>query len=198
MPASPEAAEFLLTRRSRPARLLGLHDPQGGIRRRRVGLLAEDRLPGRDAGQDVRLVRRPMAADHHRVDVRARDELGRRGVCRRPDPVRDRLGGSRVDVAHRDNPTSGDDGVDALDVGLPHASGADHANPECHERVTLLLLEAEAKGREVLAGLDGVGERVVLGAAVHVLLADDIELFVEVGERLDELTHVGQTGRRGD
>ena len=27
MPASPEAAEFLLTRRSRPARLLGLPEP---------------------------------------------------------------------------------------------------------------------------------------------------------------------------
>ena len=101
--------------------------------------------------------------------------------------------------ARAGDPAAGDDGVDAFDVGLPHTAGADHADPKSHRRVTLLLLlEAEAEGREVLAGLDGVGERVVLGAAVHVLLADDIELFVEVGERLDELTHVGQTGRRGD
>src|SRR3954453_6935289 len=58
--------------------------------------------------------------------------------------------------------------------------------------------EAEAEGGEVLAGLDGVGEREGLVAPVHVLLADDVELLVEVGERLDEVVHVGQTGGRGD
>jgi len=172
-----------------PASLLGLHDPQSGVGRRGERLLAEDRLPCRDAGQDVRLVRRPMAADHHCVDVRARDELSRGGVCRRADPVGDRLSGGRVDVADRDDPAAGDDGVDAFDVGLPHTAGADHADPKSHRRVTLLLLlEAEAEGREVFAGRDGVGERVVLGAAIHVLLTDDIELLVEVGERLDELS----------
>src|SRR5690349_18216214 len=60
------------------------------------------------------------------------------------------------------------------------------------------LLQAEAEGREVLAGLDGGGQGVVLRAAVHVLLAHDVQLLVEVGEGLDELTHVRQSGWGSD
>src|SRR6478672_2633885 len=56
--------------------------------------------------------------------------------------------------------------------------------------VTPSSLEAEADGREVLAGLDGVGQRVRRVARVHVLLAHDVELLVEVGKRLDEGRHV--------
>src|SRR6476661_3886595 len=68
----------------------------------------------------------------------------------------------------------------------------------CDSFVTGGSAEAEADGGEVLAGLDGVGQRVGRVARIHVLLADDVELLVEVGEGLDERRHVGRTGGWGD
>src|SRR6478735_4106452 len=64
--------------------------------------------------------------------------------------------------------------------------------------VTPSSLEAEADGREVLAGPDGVRQRVGRVAGVHVLLAHDVELLVEVGQGLDERRHVGCASRRRD
>src|SRR4051794_38918087 len=60
--------------------------------------------------------------------------------------------------------------------------------------VTPPSLEAEADGREVLAGLDGVGQGDGRVAGIHVLLAYDVELLVEIRERLDEGGHVGGAG----
>src|SRR6476661_3566539 len=51
--------------------------------------------------------------------------------------------------------------------------------------VTPSSLEAQADGGEVLAGLDGVGQRVGRVAGIHVLLAHHVELLVEVVQGLD-------------
>src|SRR6476660_1258760 len=64
--------------------------------------------------------------------------------------------------------------------------------------VTPSSLEAEADGGEVLAGLDGVGQRVGRVAGIHVLLAHHVELLVEVGQGLDERRHVRCSGGRSD
>ena len=120
-------------------------------------------------------------------------EVGERDAA---DPLGDRRRVVGVDVADGDDAAPGDDGVDAVDVRLPHAAGADHSDADGHCRAS--QRSAETERREVLAGLDGDGQGLVLGAAVHVLLADDVELLVEVGERLDEVVHVGQAGGRRD
>src|ERR1035437_8846748 len=58
--------------------------------------------------------------------------------------------------------------------------------------------EAEGAGGEVLADCDGVGQRVGRVARVHVLLADHVQVLVEIGERLDQVGHVRLAGWWGD
>src|SRR5665647_1194977 len=96
--------------------------------------------------------------------------------------------------------TSGDDEVQSVDVRPPHAAGADHADAQGH--VTSLSkpsgsLEAQSARGKVLADLDSVGQRVGRVARVHVLLANDVQVLVEIGERLDQSGHLRLAGGRG-
>ena len=115
------------------ARLLfGLHDAYAGVGGGGEGFLAEDVLAGFDGRDHVGFVGGPDAADHDGVDVVRGDEFRGAREGRRADPVGDLPGVLGVEVGDGHHPAARDDAVDAFDVCLPHAAGADHSDAQGH------------------------------------------------------------------
>ena len=110
---------------------LRVHHPErsglGGDKR----LLAEDRLPGGDRGEELRLVGGPPGADHHRLDLRRRDQ--RLGSVEGVGALRrGRLGAGEVDVGDADDLDPGKHLRQPADVVLADHPGADHSDLEAH------------------------------------------------------------------